>query len=540
MHILIDSTDTFLEVLGHLEGIGFQQKVIRKEINTLQSKEIEAIKYAQTGTLMALEGRDTMASAGTSATTPGEGQNSTMSQEITKTEPTTSTSYLLPSTSLVSLVSVTNEGLEGSTDTMPTAIMSGEASLETFPTSGAVNPAFPTTGTGIATAPESGTASSKFFISAVMSRSSSSSSSSSPEGFSALTASPQQSSTTGAPLATTSHPSPALVSSSPPSTAGTVGNELEPTTNSPAPTTASTNPVLSTSGTSSTGSAAVPPSPQQSGTSSTTGAPLATTSHPSPSLGSSTAGDTDAVTAEEVTPSPAPSTASTSPVASASDTAAPSRSSSPGTGTPAPGHPSPALPQEQPTVLGTASSPPTGSPSPSTAPAGSSATTPPGEGQSSTTKDRTTAQPSPETSHSLLSTSLATPSTTDLNISTSAKPGTCLAVSINVQKVTAKEIQLNWTSSSKGRFYISAKSDGKEIQAITTNGTKAVFENLLPGQEYTISVAVSSCAENNSASVTVRTGGERVTSAVNNRADLGMITQKDDLFEINQRREKIY
>lgn len=86
-------------------------------------------------------------------------------------------------------------------------------------------------------------------------------------------------------------------------------------------------------------------------------------------------------------------------------------------------------------------------------------------------------------------------------------------VSINVQKVTAEEIQLNWTSSSNGSFYISAKDDGKEIHAITTNETEAVFKNLLPGQEYTISVAVSSCAKDHPASVTVWTGTSSITLA---------------------------
>ncbi|XP_030141435.4 uncharacterized protein [Taeniopygia guttata] len=379
------------------------------------------------------------ASAGSGAMTPpGEGKSSTTDLGDRTTHPTADTSHSLPSTSPVSVTKVMDG--EGTTDGPATAIMSGGASLGASPRSGAVSSAFPTIGTGTTTGPESGTASPLFFSSAVTSHSSSSSSSSSssPEGSSAVPLNPQQSSTTGAPLATTSHPSTSLLVS-------TAGH---------------TDTVL------------------------------------------------DAVTAEEVTPSPAASTASTNPVASASETSAPSHSSSPGSSmeTPAAGHSSPALPQ--PTELGTATSPPTGSPLPSmaTASAGSGATTPPGEGESSTTNQEIrTTEPTANTSHFLPSTSLATPSTTNLSMSTSVNPGTCLPVSINVQKVTAEEIQLNWTSSSTGSFYISVKGDGKEIHAITTNETEAVFKNLLPGQKYTISVAVSSCAEKNPASVTVWT-----------------------------------
>ncbi|NXI25345.1 UROL1 protein, partial [Sterrhoptilus dennistouni] len=81
----------------------------------------------------------------------------------------------------------------------------------------------------------------------------------------------------------------------------------------------------------------------------------------------------------------------------------------------------------------------------------------------------------------------------------------CMTVSIEVQKVTEEEIQLNWTSSSKGSLYNISIVDGKEINTKTTNETKAVFKNLLPGHLYTISVAVSSCAANKPTSVTVRT-----------------------------------
>ncbi|NWU01034.1 UROL1 protein, partial [Urocynchramus pylzowi] len=81
----------------------------------------------------------------------------------------------------------------------------------------------------------------------------------------------------------------------------------------------------------------------------------------------------------------------------------------------------------------------------------------------------------------------------------------CMTVSIEVQNVTGDEIQLSWSSSSKASLYNISVKDGKEIHTRTTNDTKAVFKNLLPGHVYTISVAVSSCAESNPASVTVRT-----------------------------------
>ncbi|NWZ64705.1 UROL1 protein, partial [Acrocephalus arundinaceus] len=81
----------------------------------------------------------------------------------------------------------------------------------------------------------------------------------------------------------------------------------------------------------------------------------------------------------------------------------------------------------------------------------------------------------------------------------------CMTVSIEVQNVTGEEIQLRWTSSSTGSLYDISVMGGKEINTKTTNETTAVFNNLLPGHVYTISVAVSSCAENAPTSVTVRT-----------------------------------
>ncbi|NXH60157.1 UROL1 protein, partial [Rhabdornis inornatus] len=98
-----------------------------------------------------------------------------------------------------------------------------------------------------------------------------------------------------------------------------------------------------------------------------------------------------------------------------------------------------------------------------------------------------------------------TGSTSNSVFNTTFTSALCMTVSIEVQNVTREEIQLSWTSSSKGSLYIISVTNGKETNTATTNETKTVFKNLLPGHLYTISVAVSSCAENKNTSVTVRT-----------------------------------
>ncbi|NXB31783.1 UROL1 protein, partial [Eulacestoma nigropectus] len=99
-----------------------------------------------------------------------------------------------------------------------------------------------------------------------------------------------------------------------------------------------------------------------------------------------------------------------------------------------------------------------------------------------------------------------TGSTSNSVFTTTLTSAPCMPVSAEVQNVTAKEIHLSWTSGSKGSLYkISVMDGNQEINKTTTEETKAVFENLLPGHVYVISVAVSSCAENNQTSVTVRT-----------------------------------
>ncbi|NWX61211.1 UROL1 protein, partial [Promerops cafer] len=98
-----------------------------------------------------------------------------------------------------------------------------------------------------------------------------------------------------------------------------------------------------------------------------------------------------------------------------------------------------------------------------------------------------------------------TGSTSNSVFTTTFTSAPCMTVSVEVQDVTGEEIRLNWTSSSKGSLYNISVMEGKEINTTTTEETKAVFKNLLPGHVYNISMAVSSCAENNPASVTVRT-----------------------------------
>ncbi|NXM03553.1 UROL1 protein, partial [Tyrannus savana] len=82
----------------------------------------------------------------------------------------------------------------------------------------------------------------------------------------------------------------------------------------------------------------------------------------------------------------------------------------------------------------------------------------------------------------------------------------CMPVSIEIQNVTGEEIRLRWTGGGTGSLYNISLMDGKqEINKTISKETKAVFKHLLPAHVYTISVGVSSCAENYRASVTVRT-----------------------------------
>ncbi|XP_050188704.1 mucin-2-like isoform X4 [Myiozetetes cayanensis] len=234
--------------------------------------------------------------------------------------------------------------------------------------------------------------------------------------------------------------------------------------------------------------------------------------------------------AEVVTHSPTPSTPSTNPVASASspspasDTTEASLSSTPGDSreTPAARHTSTPLTQGQTTVEAETTPSSMGSPLPSTTTASidNSATTHPGEGESPTVNQgsRTTNDPSAETSHSLPDTSLATPSTPNLNISTSANPsatGTCspITLSIQLENVTSTMIQFSWKpqgGTGDSPYTVILWGNSGEMEKKILNGTSIAFKNLLSGHQYQISVGVSSCSKNVSTSLTVQT--EQTTS----------------------------
>lgn len=80
-------------------------------------------------------------------------------------------------------------------------------------------------------------------------------------------------------------------------------------------------------------------------------------------------------------------------------------------------------------------------------------------------------------------------------------------VSIKVQNVTGDAIQFSWTGGRRGSLHTISLMDGNlEINKTTTNETKTVFEHLLPGHVYTVSVEAQSCAQDSRTSVTVRTG----------------------------------
>ncbi|NXM32243.1 UROL1 protein, partial [Oxyruncus cristatus] len=99
-----------------------------------------------------------------------------------------------------------------------------------------------------------------------------------------------------------------------------------------------------------------------------------------------------------------------------------------------------------------------------------------------------------------------TGSTSNSILFTTFPSSSCMPVSMEIQNVTGEEIQLSWTGGSTGSLYNISLTDGKqEINKTTTKETKAVFKHLLPAHVYILSVGMSSCAENNRVSVTVRT-----------------------------------
>ncbi|NXO53047.1 UROL1 protein, partial [Aramus guarauna] len=99
-----------------------------------------------------------------------------------------------------------------------------------------------------------------------------------------------------------------------------------------------------------------------------------------------------------------------------------------------------------------------------------------------------------------------TGSTANSVFTTTFASGPCMPVSIKVDNVTGEAVQFSWTGGRRGSLYILSLMDGtQEINRTTTQETKTMFQHLLPGHLYTISVAVLSCTENSWTSVSVRT-----------------------------------
>ncbi|NXL67851.1 UROL1 protein, partial [Chordeiles acutipennis] len=99
-----------------------------------------------------------------------------------------------------------------------------------------------------------------------------------------------------------------------------------------------------------------------------------------------------------------------------------------------------------------------------------------------------------------------TGSTADSIFPTTFASGHCMPVSIEVQNLTGEAIQFSWTVGKRDSLYkVSLMNGNRDINTTTTKERKTVFEHLLPGHLYTISVAALSCAENSWTSVTVRT-----------------------------------
>ncbi|KAM9020948.1 uncharacterized protein PRD47_004419 isoform 1-T1 [Ara ararauna] len=98
-----------------------------------------------------------------------------------------------------------------------------------------------------------------------------------------------------------------------------------------------------------------------------------------------------------------------------------------------------------------------------------------------------------------------TRSTANPIFTTTFASGPCMPVSIKVQNVTGDAIQFSWTGGRRGSLHTISIMDGnREINKTITKETKTVFEHLLPGHVYTISVEAQSCAEDSRTSVSVR------------------------------------
>nr|XP_034971636.1 uncharacterized protein LOC118085272 [Zootoca vivipara] len=79
---------------------------------------------------------------------------------------------------------------------------------------------------------------------------------------------------------------------------------------------------------------------------------------------------------------------------------------------------------------------------------------------------------------------------------------------IQLQKVTSQVIQFHWFLQSVRRdspYTVSLMADNTVINKTVTDDTRMIFENLSPGDLYTVTVEVWSCSKNFSSSVMVRT-----------------------------------
>ncbi|XP_061215339.1 mucin-2-like [Neopsephotus bourkii] len=121
--------------------------------------------------------------------------------------------------------------------------------------------------------------------------------------------------------------------------------------------------------------------------------------------------------------------------------------------------------------------------------------------KSSTSKNTDMTSVPPESAMARFTRSTANPIFTTTFVS-----GPCMPMSIKVQNVTGYAIQFSWTGGRRGSLHTISLMDGsREINKTTTNETKTVFEHLLPGHVYTVSVEEQSCAGDSRTSVTVRT-----------------------------------
>ncbi|NXU94171.1 UROL1 protein, partial [Xiphorhynchus elegans] len=85
-----------------------------------------------------------------------------------------------------------------------------------------------------------------------------------------------------------------------------------------------------------------------------------------------------------------------------------------------------------------------------------------------------------------------------------------ITLSIQLESVTSTKIQFSWKpqgGTGDSPYTVSLRGESGEIKRIL-NETSTAFEGLLSDYQYQISVDVSSCSQNVSASLTVQTAAE--------------------------------